>query len=107
MFLATSGDGWDRLRERAEMQRSLGVPVEEVDPSRVRGLRTDDVAGAVCCWEDGVAEPAGVTRELVRRAAERGIDVREHTDARQLEAEGLVVACGAASPKLADGPVRP
>src|SRR5262245_30647129 len=40
MFLATSEEGWDRLRARAEMQRGLGVPVKEVDSSRVRGLQT-------------------------------------------------------------------
>ena len=108
MFLATSTAGWERLRSRAEMQAGLGVPVEEVDPARVRGLRTDDVAGAVACWEDGVAEPAGVTQELVRRARELGVDVREHTDARELERDVLVVACGASSPGLCpELPIRP
>jgi sarcosine oxidase, subunit beta len=108
MFLATSDAGWGRLRERAEMQRGLGVPVEEVDPSRVRGLNTDDVAGAVACWEDGVAEPAGVTAELVRRAVELGVDVREHTDARDVPHDVLVVACGVASTELVpELPVRP
>src|SRR5262249_10337945 len=84
MFLATSEEGWDRLRARAEMQRGLGVPVEEVDSSRVRGLQTEDVAGAVACWEDGVAEPAAVTAELVRRASDLGVDVRERSDARDV-----------------------
>ena len=108
LFLATSDDGWERLRSRAEMQRGLGVPVEEVDAARVRGLRTDDVMGAVACWEDGVAEPAAVTAELVRRARERGVDVREHTDARELARDVLVVACGAASPELVpELPIRP
>jgi sarcosine oxidase subunit beta len=108
LFLATSERGWNQLRERAEMQRSLGVPVEEVDASRVRGLRTDDVAGAVCCWEDGVAEPAGVTAELVRRAVELGVDVLEQTDAREVSHDVLVVACGAASTELVpELPIRP
>ncbi len=108
VFLATSDDGWQRLRSRAEMQQTLGVPVEEVDPSRVRGLRTDDVFGAVACWDDGVAEPAAVTAELVRRAAELGVDVREQTDARDVPRDVLVVACGAASPELVpELPVRP
>jgi sarcosine oxidase subunit beta len=108
MFLATSDDGWERLRARAEMQQSLGVPVEEVDPARVRGLRTDDVMGAVACWEDGVAEPAAVTAELVRRAAELGVDVREQTDARDVPHDVLVVACGAASTDLVpELPIRP
>lgn len=108
LFLATSDDGWERLRARAEKQRALGVPVEEVDPARVRGLRTDDVAGAVACWEDGVAEPAAVTAELVRRAGELGVEVREHTDARDVPHDVLVVACGAASTELVpELPVRP
>jgi glycine/D-amino acid oxidase-like deaminating enzyme len=108
MFLATSEDGWQRLRARAEMQQTLGVPVEEVDPARVRGLRTDDVSGAVACWKDGVAEPAAVTAELVRRAAELGVDVREQTDARDVPGDVLVVACGAASPELVpELPIRP
>ena len=108
LFLATSDAGWERLSERAEMQRGLGVPVEEVDPSRVRGLRTNDVAGAVACWEDGVAEPAGVTAELVRRAVEFGVEVHEGTDARELPNDVLVVACGVASTELVpELPVRP
>jgi glycine/D-amino acid oxidase-like deaminating enzyme len=108
LFLATSGDGWQKLRARAEMQRGLGVPVEEVDASRVGGLRTDDVSGAVACWEDGVAEPAGVTAELVRRAVDLGVDLRERTDARELPHDVLVVACGAGSRELVpELPIRP
>jgi sarcosine oxidase subunit beta len=100
MFVATTEDGLTRLRERAQLQQSLGVPVEEVDAARIAGLRVDDLLGAYACWEDGVAEPAEITRELVRRAAERGVEVREHTDARDVEHDVLVIACGAASPEL-------
>jgi glycine/D-amino acid oxidase-like deaminating enzyme len=108
MFAATTAEGWRRLQERAELQRSVGVSVEEVDPSRVSGLRVDDVLGAVACWTDGVAEPAAVTRELVRRAAGRGVEVRERTDARALAADVLVIACGVWSPELwAALPIRP
>jgi glycine/D-amino acid oxidase-like deaminating enzyme len=107
-FVATTQEGWENLRGRAERQREQGVPVQEVDPTRVRGLRTGDVLGAVCCWGDGVAEPVDVTRELVRRAAAGGVDVREHTDAGDLERDVLVVACGASSADLVpELPVRP
>ena len=108
LFLATTDAGWERLRQRAEMQASLGVPVEVVDAARVRGLRTDDVVGAVACWEDGVAEPAAITHELVRRAGKLGVEVRERTDARELMRDVLVIACGAASPELCPQlPIRP
>jgi sarcosine oxidase subunit beta len=66
----------------------------------------------VICREDGIADPVGVTHELVRRAAELGVDVREGVDAAELDADVLVVACGAASPALASArgvelPIRP
>ena len=105
LFLATTEEGLAALAERAELQRGLAVPVERVDPSRVDGLRVDDVVGAVCCWEDGVADPEAVTRELVRRA---GVEVREGVDARELDRNVLVIAAGAASAQLwPELPVRP
>ncbi len=112
LFLATTDVGLAELEERRSVQSSFGVPVERVDPAYVDGLRVDDVLGASICREDGIADPAGVTRELVRRAAGLGVDVRERTDALSLDAETLVVACGASSARVAAArsvelPVRP
>jgi sarcosine oxidase, subunit beta len=112
LFLATSEAGLRELERRRKLQAELGVPAERVDPGFVRGLRTDDVLGAVICREDGIADPAGVTRELVRRAVALGVEVREHTDALGLDADTLVVACGASSREVAGArgvelPVRP
>jgi sarcosine oxidase subunit beta len=108
LFLATTAEGLAALDERAELQRGLGVPVERVDPARVDGLRVDDVVGAVVCWEDGVADPSAVTRELVARAKAGGVDVQEGGDARELEPEVLVIAAGASSPELWPAlPIRP
>ena len=52
MFVATTSDGLERLAERAVLQQSLGVPVEEVDAGRVPRLRIDDVLGAYACWDN-------------------------------------------------------
>lgn len=105
LFLATTHDALAELERRAEVQRGLGVPVEPADAAGVRGLRVDDVLGAVVCREDGIADPVGITRELIRRS---GVEVREHTDAREVEADVLVVACGARSPDLVPQlPIRP
>jgi sarcosine oxidase, subunit beta len=112
LFLATTDEGLAELEERRELQAELGVPVERVDPSFVDGLRTDDVLGAVNCATDGVADPPAVTRELVRRALKLGVEVREGTDAAELDADVLVIACGPWSPELAalrgvELPIRP
>ncbi len=112
LFLATSDEGLAALEERRALQAELGVRVEPVDPPFVAGLRTDDVAGAVFCATDGVGDPPGVTRELMRRAAELGVDVRERTPVDEVEGETYVVACGAWSAEVArrfgvELPIRP
>ena len=105
LFLATTADGLAALEQRAAAQRELGVPVDQV--AVPEGVRADDVLGAVACWQDGLADPPAVTRELVRRSRELGVDVREGTDARELDREVLVVAAGPWSADLAELPIRP
>ena len=87
LFLATTPDGVEELERRRDVQAGLGVPVERVDAGRVAGLEVGDVLSAVFCGEDGTADPAGVTRELVRRAVNLGVEVREQTDALELDAD--------------------
>jgi len=88
--------------------------VERVDPSFVAGLAVDDVRGAAFGPKDGTADPAGVARELVRRAAELGVEVRANTGAAELagSADTVVIACGPWSAALGaqlgvELPVRP
>jgi sarcosine oxidase subunit beta len=108
LFVATTEAGLAELTERRELQAELGVPVEQVDPRFVPGLSADDVLGAVFCATDGVADPPALTREVVGRAAELGVDVQEHTDARQLERDVLVIAAGAYSGDFGvDLPIQP
>ena len=112
LFVATTEEGLAVLEERRALQAGLGVPAARVHPSFVPGLRVDDVAGAVFCASDGVADPVAVTRELVRRAVELGVELREHTRVAEVEGDVVVVACGARSAEVAAAlglelPVRP
>jgi sarcosine oxidase subunit beta len=112
LFVATTDAGLAELEERRALQNSLGVPVERVDAAVVAGLETGDVLGATCCWSDGVADPAGVARRVLELAAERGVELREHTPAEELDCDALVIACGPWSAELGRAvgvelPVRP
>jgi glycine/D-amino acid oxidase-like deaminating enzyme len=110
LFLATTEAGLAELEERAELQRSLGVRV--VAAELPEGVRAGDVVGAVACWADGLADPPAVARELVRRAAERGVEVREGEDASRVDADEFVIAAGPWSAELGRAlgvelPIRP
>ena len=116
LFLATTDEGLRTLAERRAIQAELGVPVEDVDARRAAelapGLTVNDVLGGVFCATDGTADPPAVTRELVRRAAERGVEVRERTRGEEVDADVRVLACGAwsaeaAAPYGVELPVRP
>jgi sarcosine oxidase subunit beta len=108
LFLATTDAGLADLEERRELQAELGVPVERIDPGFVPGLGVADVAGAVFCATDGVADPPALTREIVGRAAALGVQVLEETDARGLERDILVIAAGAYSGAIGvELPLRP
>jgi sarcosine oxidase subunit beta len=68
----------------------------------------EDVLGAVFCATDGVADPPALTREVVRRSVDLGVELREHTDARELECDVLVIAAGASSVDFGvELPIRP
>jgi sarcosine oxidase subunit beta len=116
LFLAATDGGLEALESRRELQAGLGVPVEAVDPTRVAqlaaGVFTEDIRGGAFCPTDGVADPPAVTRELVRRAVELGVDVRERTPADAVAADVRVIASGAYSAEVGDSlgvelPVRP
>jgi sarcosine oxidase subunit beta len=116
LFLATTEAGLGSLEERQALQAGLGVPVERLDHREVEalapGVFAGDVLGGFVCRQDGVADPPAVTRELVRRLVELGVDVLEGTPEQDVGAEVRVLACGAYSAEAAtrydvDLPVRP
>jgi sarcosine oxidase subunit beta len=116
LFVATTEEGLAGLDERRQLQSELGVPVERLAPEEVAslapGVFAGDILGGVICRQDGVADPPAVTRELVGRAAELGVEVLERTPVEGVAADVRVLACGAYSLGVAAGygvdlPVRP
>ncbi|MQA79574.1 MAG: FAD-dependent oxidoreductase [Streptosporangiales bacterium] len=72
------------FRASAEMQRSLGVEVELLEPdaipSLVPGIVTGDVVGAAYTPNDGSASPADVVQAFARQARRGGVTFRQETE---------------------------
>jgi len=96
LFVERRPDAWSRAREVAAFQRSLGVPVELLDPTAagelVPGLALDDVVGATFCANDGIADPGALTQGYATLAARAGVVARYGVEVTGLDTEGGRVA---------------
>ncbi len=101
LFLLDSEADLRRFSETAERQRALGAPVEVISPEEARrlapGVRTDDLAGATYCPEDGVATPAALVAGYAALARGGGAQLRrgcEVTAAEPLPSGGFALTAG-------------
>ena len=101
LYFATTEESRRALRERAELQRSCGLPIEHPDPaSVVPFLVAPDVLEANYCALDGVYLPRDVLACVAEEARERGAELRYGAAAADNElarAETIVICAGAAS----------
>ena len=76
LFVLADEPRWRAFQQQAEMQRSLGVPVQTLTPegaqSIVPQLNVDDVLGASFCPTDGLGDPHMITQGFEQRARELG-----------------------------------
>ncbi len=76
LFLLSDSESWSTFQRQAEMQRSLGLPVQVLTPEGAREivpeLNVDDVLGATFCLEDGLGNPHEVTQTYVAQARRLG-----------------------------------
>jgi sarcosine oxidase, subunit beta len=134
LFLVRDEGAWEGFLRGVELQRSLGVPVEVLDPSDaaalVPGIEPTGLVGATFGPEDGIADPGALTQGyamLARgagatfafgttvRAIELGDDgaiAGVRTDGGAVAASAVVLAAGAWSGALAatagvDVPIEP
>ncbi|MBA3805241.1 MAG: FAD-binding oxidoreductase, partial [Acidobacteria bacterium] len=96
LFVATSEQHLDYLRQNRERQMALGLHgVELLTPDDIRGvipqLRMDDVVGGSFCQTDGFIEPLSVLRGFTVRACEQGARVWLDAEVMSIEVEGGAV----------------
>jgi gamma-glutamylputrescine oxidase len=87
--LAFDEEEREQIRGEYEAMREDGVAAEWVDETR------DPFHGAILHPEDAALQPARFVRRLAARAAEAGVDIREHdavADISALDAEHVLVA---------------
>ena len=94
-LLSNDADAVD-FKRNAEMQRRLGVQVEQLSPEDAKrlapGLEVDGVIGATFCARDGIADPNGVTMGFARGAQTAGVEI-----CRDTEVTGIKVEAGRAA----------
>ena len=77
--LAYTEDEMDWLRHTLSVGRSLGFPMELVDPQRIQQLHPfyniEGVIGALHTPEDGHVDPSGVTQALAAGARQLGVRI--------------------------------
>jgi sarcosine oxidase subunit beta len=76
LFLHSDPGPWSTYRKQAEMQRSLGLPVQTLTPEGARAivpeLEIGDLLGATFCLDDGLGNPHEVTQTYVTQARRLG-----------------------------------
>jgi len=101
-LLLVPHDRWDEHLRSVALQRSLGAPVEVLDPDealRYVDFDTDGLAGATYGPWDGVIDPHMVTHAWVTMSRELGVEYRMSTPVTAIERQGAdwVVRSGAES----------
>lgn len=76
LFLLGDSESWATFQRQADMQRSLGLPVQTLSPEGAREivpeLNIEDLQGATFCLDDGLGNPHEVTQSYVTRARQLG-----------------------------------
>ncbi len=93
LFLVRDTGSWATFRRAAEMQRGLGVEVQELAPGDVAELMPEldlgGLVGATYCAQDGLADPSGLTLGYATAARRAGARLLT-----SVEATGIVVERG-------------
>ncbi len=98
-LLLVPHDKWERHLESVELQRSMGAPVEVLDPieaQRYVSFDTEGLAGATYGPWDGVIDPHMATHAWVSMGKGLGVEYRLSSPVTEIERDrqGWVVRCG-------------
>jgi len=91
LFLLSSPASVETFRRNVDLQRSLGVKVDWLEPDDIErlapGVGTDGVLAATFCAKDGIADPNGVTMGFSKAAQAAGAIVERDADVTGIRVE--------------------
>ncbi len=91
MFLLSDEKELDAYTKSFELQRSLGLKVEMIEPEDVAKiappLRIDDIIKATFCKDDGLADPNDLIQGYASAARKLGVEIKVETEVKGLKIE--------------------
>jgi sarcosine oxidase subunit beta len=92
LIVAYTEGEWKQFQKNLELQLSLGIPVQKLDPQGAKGivphLNTDGVFGAMFCPTDGHADPFHCTFAYAKAAEKLGVEISTYTTVTGLRKSG-------------------
>ncbi len=92
MFLLSDENELQEFGKAMDLQRSLGLKVEMIEPSEINkiapNVRTDDIIKATFCKDDGLADPGELIQGYATAARRLGLELSIETDVTALKLNG-------------------
>ena len=96
LIVAYTEGEWKQFQKNYDLQKSLGIPVQKLDPQGAKGivphLNTEGLYGATFCPTDGHADPFHCTFAYARAAEKLGVEIATYTTVTGLRRDGDKIA---------------
>jgi len=92
MFLLAEDKDIEEFKKSYELQKSLGLPVELLQPDDIKELtpivKTDDIKLATFCKDDGIGDPSEFLTGYEKAARKMGVEIAIETELTGITVEG-------------------
>ena len=91
MFLLSDEKELADFSKAVELQKSLGLPVELIEPDKINDIapevRTDDIIKATFCPQDGLADPNDLIQGYASASRNLGVEILVETEVTGIKTE--------------------
>ena len=96
LIVAYTEGEWKQFQKNFELQKSLGIPVQKLDPQGAKAivphLNLEGLFGAMFCPTDGHADPFHCTFAYAKAAEKLGVEIATYTTVTGLRKNGDKIA---------------